>query len=219
VMKRPVAAACCGFEVFGDCDAHRGSGLGSSSALMVALVGLVKECKNLPLTPYEIADLAYAIEREDLEIKGGLQDQYAATFGGFNFIEFLKDRVIVNPLRIGNDTMNELEHNLLLCYTGKTRRSDEIIRDQTARFEDRDSDTTAALNQQKYLAIEMKNALLRGKLDDFGDLLHTVWESKKKISPRISNARIDEIYAEARKHGAVGGKITGAGGGGGLLFY
>jgi D-glycero-alpha-D-manno-heptose-7-phosphate kinase len=208
-----------GFDVFLHCDAPPGSGLGSSSALMVALVGLVKEFKNLPLTPYEIADLAYVIEREDLEIKGGLQDQYAATFGGFNFIEFTKDRVIVNPLRISNDTMNELEHNLLLCYTGKTRRSDEIIRDQTSRFEHNDADTISALNQQKHIAVEMKNALLRGRLDDFGNLLHTVWESKKRISPRISNSRIDEIYAEARNHGAIGGKITGAGGGGYFLFY
>jgi D-glycero-alpha-D-manno-heptose-7-phosphate kinase len=218
-IKRLNANNSHGFDVFLHCDAPPGSGLGSSSALMVALVGLVKEFKNLPLTPYEIADLAYVIEREDLEIKGGLQDQYAATFGGFNFIEFLKDRVIVNPLRIGNDTMNELEHNLLLCYTGKTRRSDEIIRDQTARFEGREKDTTSALNEQKDLAIEMKNALLRGRLDDFGQLLHTVWESKKRISPRISNSRIDEIYAEARKLGAIGGKITGAGGGGYLMFY
>jgi D-glycero-alpha-D-manno-heptose-7-phosphate kinase len=218
-IKRLRANNSHGFEVFLHCDAPPGSGLGSSSALMVALVGLVKEFKNLPLTPYEIADLAYVIEREDLEIKGGLQDQYAATFGGFNFIEFLKDRVIVNPLRIGNDTMNELEHNLLLCYTGNTRRSDEIIRDQTARFEEHNSETTAALNEQKHLAIEMKNALLRGRLDDFGCLMHTAWESKKRISPRISNARIDEIYAEARQHGAIGGKITGAGGGGYFLLY
>jgi D-glycero-alpha-D-manno-heptose-7-phosphate kinase len=218
-IKRLGANSSNGFEVFLHCDAPPGSGLGSSSALMVALVGLVKEFKNLPLTPYEIADLAYVIEREDLEIRGGLQDQYAATFGGFNFIEFLKDRVIVNPLRIGNDTLNELEHNLLLCFTGNTRRSDEIIRDQVARFEDHNSDTTAALDHQKHLAIEMKNSLLRGKLDDFGGLLHTAWESKKRISPRISNARIDEIYEEARSHGAIGGKITGAGGGGYMLLY
>lgn len=218
-IKRFNANSGYGFDVFLHCDAPPGSGLGSSSALMVALVGLVKEFKNLPLTPYEIADLAYVIEREDLEIKGGLQDQYAATFGGFNFIEFMKDRVIVNPLRISNDTMNELEHNLLLCYTGKTRRSDEIIRDQTSRFERNNTETTTALNEQKHVAVEMKNALLRGWLDDFGKLLHTVWESKKRISPRISNSRIDEIYSEARKHGAIGGKITGAGGGGYLLFY
>ena len=218
-IKRLAAHNSHGFEVFLHCDAPPGSGLGSSSALMVSLVGLVKELKNLPLTQYEIADLAYVIERQDLEIKGGLQDQYAATFGGFNFIEFLKDRVIVNPLRINKDIINELEHNLLLCYTGTPRRSDEIIKDQTARYETNNNGTSAALAEQKQLAIEMKNALLRGRLDDFGDLLHTAWESKKKISPRISNSRIDEIYEEARKHGAIGGKITGAGGGGYFLLY
>jgi D-glycero-alpha-D-manno-heptose-7-phosphate kinase len=218
-IKRLAANNSHGFEVFLHCDAPPGSGLGSSSALMVALVGLVKEFKNLPLTQYEIADMAYVIEREDLEIKGGLQDQYAATFGGFNFIEFLRDRVIVNPLRINKDIVNELEHNLLLCYTGSPRRSDEIIRDQTSRFENKEASTTSALGQQKELAIEMKNALLRGRLDDFGDLLHTSWQSKKKISPRISNSHIDEVYEEARKFGAIGGKITGAGGGGYLLLY
>jgi len=208
-----------GFEIFLHSDAPPGSGLGSSSALMVALVGLVKEFKNLPLTQYEVADLAYAIEREDLAIRGGLQDQYAATFGGFNFIEFLQDRVIVNPLRINRDTLNELEHNLLLCYTGNTRRSDEIIKDQTTRFEQHNRDTTDALRDQKRLAIEMKNVLLRGELNDFGNLLHTAWESKKKLSSRISNCHIDEIYEEARKSGAIGGKVTGAGGGGYLLLY
>jgi D-glycero-alpha-D-manno-heptose-7-phosphate kinase len=208
-----------GFDIFLSSDAPPGSGLGSSSALMVALVGLVRELKNLPFTDYEIAQLAYAIEREDLGILGGLQDQYAATFGGFNFIEFYKDRVIVNPLRISPDIVNELEHNLLLCYTGTTRRSDRIIEDQTRRFQDGDGEVLRALSEQKQLAIDMKNALLRRKLDDFGDLLHFAWEAKKRMSTKISNPVIDEIYAEARRHGALGGKITGAGGGGYVLFY
>jgi len=208
-----------GFDVFLHSDAPPGSGLGSSSALIVGLVGLVKELKSLPLTEYEVADLAYMIERQDLQIRGGHQDQYASSFGGFNFIEFYADRVIVNPLRIHQDTMNELEHNLLLCFTGTTRRSDRIIEDQTKRFEDQDENTTRALREQKQLAVDMKAALLRQRLDDFGDLLHSAWESKKNLSPRISNDSIDEMYEVARNHGALGGKITGAGGGGYMLLY
>ncbi len=208
-----------GFDVFLHSDAPPGSGLGSSSALMVSLVGLVKEFKNLNLTDYEIAQLAYVTERLDLGILGGLQDQYAATFGGFNFIEFGKDQVIVNPLRIHQEIMNELEHNLLLFYTGTTRRSDHIIVDQKQKYAGNDADTVAALRQQKQLAVDMKNILLQRRLDDFGDLLHCAWESKKKLSSRISNPTIDEMYAEARKAGALGGKMTGAGGGGYMLFY
>jgi D-glycero-alpha-D-manno-heptose-7-phosphate kinase len=208
-----------GFDVFLHTDAPPGSGLGSSSALMVGLVGLVKEFTNLPLTEYEIAHLAYVIERQDLGIKGGLQDQYASSFGGFNFIEFEKDRVIVNPLRISREVVNELEHNLLLCYTGSTRRSDHIIEDQTRRYEQNEDKTVSALREQKQLALDMKNALLQHRLNDFGSLLHGAWESKKNLSPKISSNSIDEMYEEARKHGALGGKMTGAGGGGYMLFY
>jgi D-glycero-alpha-D-manno-heptose-7-phosphate kinase len=208
-----------GFDVFLHTDAPPGSGLGSSSALMVGLVGLVKEFTNLPLTEYEIAHLAYVIERQDLGIKGGLQDQYASSFGGFNFIEFEKDRVIVNPLRISREVVNELEHNLLLCYTGSTRRSDHIIEDQTRRYEQNEDKTVGALREQKQLALDMKNALLQHRLNDFGSLLHGAWESKKNLSPKISSNSIDEMYEEARKHGALGGKMTGAGGGGYMLFY
>jgi len=208
-----------GFDVFLHSDVPPGSGLGSSSALIVGLVGLVKEFKSLPMTDYEIAHLAYVIEREDLQIKGGHQDQYAASFGGFNFIEFYGEQVIVNPLRIHQDTVNELEHNLLLCYTGTTRRSDHIIEDQTKRFEEKQEDALKALRDQKQLAIDMKNALLGRRLPDFADLLHSAWESKKNLSPRISNTVIDEMYETARKTGAIGGKITGAGGGGYMLLY
>lgn len=208
-----------GLEIFLHSDAPPGSGLGSSSALMVALVGLLKELRGLPLTDYDVAQLAYQIEREDVCIKGGFQDQYASSFGGFNFIEFLRDRVIVNPLRIPADVVNELEHNLVLCYTGVTRQSDRIIEDQTTRFVRRERATLDGLHKQKELAIEMKNALLRRRLDDFGALLHCAWESKKKISPRISTSHIDELYDTARKHGALGGKMTGAGGGGYMMLY
>jgi D-glycero-alpha-D-manno-heptose-7-phosphate kinase len=208
-----------GFEMFLHSDAPPGSGLGSSSALMVCLVGLVKEFRNFSLTEYEVANLAYEIERLDLGIPGGLQDQYAATFGGFNFIEFTKDHVIVNPLRISQQVMNELEHNLLLCFTGATRQSNHIIEDQTRRYEHQEERTVQALRNQKQLAVDMKNALLQVRLNDFGDLLHSAWESKKKFSPKISSGSIDEMYDEARKNGALGGKMTGAGGGGYMLFY
>jgi D-glycero-alpha-D-manno-heptose-7-phosphate kinase len=208
-----------GFDIFLHSDAPPGSGLGSSSALMVGLVGLVKEFKNFAFTDYEIAHLAYVIEREDLGIQGGLQDQYAASFGGFNFIEFYKDRIIVNPLRISQEVVNELEHNLLLCFTGSTRRSDHIIEDQKRRYEENQEQTVQALREQKQLAVDMKNALLQHRLSDFGDLLHSAWESKKHLSPKITNPLIDSLYEEARKAGAVGGKMTGAGGGGYMLFY
>lgn len=208
-----------GFDVFLHSDAPPGSGLGSSSALVVGLVGLVKEFKNRSLTDYEVAHLAYVIERKDLGIQGGLQDQYAASFGGVNFIEFGKERVIVNPLRIPQEVINELEHNLILCFTGTTRRSDHIIEDQTRRYEGNEQDAVAAHRLQKQLAVEMKNALLQRRLDDFGNLLHCAWESKKRFSSRISNPAVDEMYAEARKEGALGGKMTGAGGGGYMLFY
>lgn len=208
-----------GFDIFLHSDAPPGSGLGSSSALMVGLVGLVKEFKNFAFTNYEVAHLAYTIEREDLGIQGGLQDQYAASFGGLNFIEFYKDRIIVSPLRVGQEILNELEHNLFLCYTGSTRRSDHIIEDQKRRYEENQPQTLHALRQQKQLAIDMKNALLRHRLDDFGALLHNAWEAKKQLSPKISNSMIDSLYEEATNAGALGGKMTGAGGGGYMLFY
>jgi len=219
VINRCGARDSGGFEIFLHSDAPPGSGLGSSSALIVALVGLIKEFKNIRLTQYEIAESAYQIERHDLAIQGGLQDQYAATFGGFNFMEFYGDRVVINPLRVNPEVLNELEHNLLLCYTGQTRRSDRIIEDQTQRLESGNAETVDALAQQKQLAIDMKSALMRHKLDDFGDLLNSAWEAKRRISAKISNPMIEEMYAEARKCGALGGKITGAGGGGFILFY
>lgn len=219
VINRAGIRDSAGFDIFLHSDAPAGSGLGSSSALIVALVGLIKEFRNMRLTSYEVAESAFRVERLDLAIQGGLQDQYAASFGGFNFMEFYRDRVVVNPLRVNPEVLNELEHNLLLCYTGQTRRSDRIIEDQTQRLESGNSETMDALAEQKQLAIDMKSALMRHRLDDFGDLLHSAWESKRHISAKISNPLIDEMYAEARRSGALGGKITGAGGGGFILFY
>ncbi|NHC44746.1 GHMP family kinase ATP-binding protein [Motilibacter aurantiacus] len=209
----------CGFDLFLHSNAPPGSGLGSSSTMMVALIGLLVERSRARLSDYEIAQLAYSLEREDLGIKGGLQDQYAAVFGGFNYIEFFGDHVVVNPLRVKESTVNELEHNLLLCYTGITREGKHIIDDQTGRVTAGEARTVDALRAQKRLALEMKRALLRDELDSFGSLLGSAWEHKKQMSPRISTPFIDEAYDAARRNGALGGKVTGAGGGGYLLLY
>jgi len=200
-------------------DAPPGSGLGSSSTVCVALVQALKHYLGLAMDSYEIAERAYDIERKDLGISGGLQDQYAAAFGGFNFTEFLGDRVIVNPLRIRRDTLNELEYRLLLCYTGGTRLSANILDEQTRRFVDKEEDVVASLDYIKELAIRMKRHLLRNELDDFGQMLHEGWMHKRTLASAITTPGIDRLYEIAREHGAQGGKLLGAGGGGYLLLF
>lgn len=208
-----------GFELYLHTDAPPGSGLGSSSAVVVAIIGVFTKWLRMPLTNYEIASLAYQIERIDLGIKGGRQDQYAAAFGGFNLMEFFGDRVIVNPLRIPEDVLNELHYSLMLFYTGGTRLSAHIIDTQTEGFVQRQEEVVAAMDEVKRLTSETKNALLQGRLEDFGALLNESWTSKKKMAASISNPRIDKIYNEARRLGALGGKISGAGGGGYMFLY
>lgn len=212
-----------GYDVFIHSDAPPGSGLGSSSTMVVALIGLLKHLQRLPLTNYEIANLAYHIEREDLGIKGGMQDQYAAAFGGFNFIEFGRgpglSNVVVNPLRIETSVINELEYRLLLCYTGRTRLSANIISSQVESYTKKETEVMDAMEELKKITVELKNALLQARLDDFGRLLHEAWINKKKMARQITNTTIDALYEAARQHGALGGKILGAGGGGYLLLY
>jgi D-glycero-alpha-D-manno-heptose-7-phosphate kinase len=208
-----------GLGFFIHSDAPPGSGLGSSSTMVVALIGLLKHLQRLPLTNYEIAELAYKIERKDLGIKGGMQDQYAAAFGGFNFMEFSAAGVIVNPLRIPAHVINELEYNLLLCYTGKTRLSANIITTQVDSYKNKDKHVLHAMNELKRITVEMKNALLQGQLTNFGRLLHEAWINKKQMAKQITTSTIDALYENARQHGAIGGKILGAGGGGYLLLY
>lgn len=218
VMSHPEARRSSGFDLFLHTNAPPGSGLGSSSAVVVCVVGVVAEHCGLDLTSYEIAEMACHLEREDLGISGGLQDQYAAAFGGFNFIEFTGDEVLVNPLRVHESTVRELEHNMLLAYTGRTRFSDHIIEDQVARFESGDPEAIDGLRAQRELAVEMKRLLLRGKVNEFGVMLGEAWRQKRRMSDRITTPLIDEAVEVALRSGALGGKVTGAGGGGYMLF-
>jgi D-glycero-alpha-D-manno-heptose-7-phosphate kinase len=208
-----------GFELLLHTDAPPGSGLGSSSALVVAIIGVFNHWLGLSLTPYEIATLAYQIERIDLGIKGGRQDQFASAFGGFNLMEFDGDRVTIHPLHIPQDVLNELLYCLMLFYTGGTRLSAHIIDQQTEGYIQRRKDVVAAMDDVKQLTVATKNALIQGRLETFGALLHQSWESKKRMAREISNPHIDQMYKEARRLGALGGKISGAGGGGYMFLF
>ncbi len=214
-VRRPLS-----FRLTTSVDAPPGSGLGSSSTLVVAILGAFVEWLKLPLGEYDIAHLAYSIEREDLRFEGGRQDQYAATFGGVNFMEFYAgDKVIVNPLRIKDRYLQELENNLVLFFTETSRLSSDIIRQQTKNVEENNKESIQAMNSLKEQAVMMKEALLKGDLDKIGQILHYGWQNKKNMASGISNPRIDELYEAALSAGATGGKISGAGGGGFMIFY
>lgn len=201
------------------CDAPAGSGLGSSSTLVVTMIKVFVELLNLPLGEYDIAHLAYEIERHDVGLHGGKQDQYAATFGGFNFIEFYaKDRVIVNPLRVKNWIISELEASLLLFYTGVSRSSAVIIEEQRQNVTSREETPLAALQQLKQEAVLMKESVLKGDFPGFARSMEMSWHSKKQTATLISNSHIDEIYTLAKNAGARAGKVSGAGGGGYMMF-
>ncbi|MBS1615480.1 MAG: dehydrogenase [Bacteroidetes bacterium] len=213
----PMPAA---FRLSSFVDAPAGSGLGTSSTLVVALVGAFVEWLRLPLGEYDIAQLAYQIEREDLHMAGGRQDQYAATFGGVNFMEFFSEgRVIVNPLRIKPQYLYELENNLLLYFTATSRKSADIIEVQARNVVQKNEKSIEAMHQLKEQARRMKEALLRGKLNEIGDILDFGFRYKKQMAEGISNERMDRIYETALQAGATGGKISGAGGGGFMMFY
>jgi len=201
-------------------DAPAGSGLGTSSTLMVAIIGAFTEMLKLPLGEYDIAHYAYEIERKDLQLAGGKQDQYAATFGGVNFMEFYADdKVIINPLRIRNEYLHELENNLVLYFTSTSRESATIIKEQQKNVLQKNEKSIDAMHQLKEQARMMKEALLRGKLNEIGEILDFGFQQKRKMAHNISNDMIDEIYDTAKKAGATGGKISGAGGGGFMTFY
>jgi D-glycero-alpha-D-manno-heptose-7-phosphate kinase len=209
-----------GFRLTTSVDAPAGSGLGTSSTLMVAILGAFAEWLRLPLGEYDLAHLAYRIEREDLQMAGGKQDQYAATFGGVNFMEFYaNDRVIVNPLRIRSHTLHELAHNLLLYFTATSRKSADIIAVQSQNVVDNNQQSIEAMHALKEQAQMMKEALLKGKVDDIGPILDYGFRFKKQMAKGISNTAMDEVYEKVLAAGATGGKISGAGGGGFMMFY
>jgi D-glycero-alpha-D-manno-heptose-7-phosphate kinase len=208
-----------GFDAGLRYDALPGTGLGSSSALCVALIGAFREWKGTSMTDYDIANLAYDVERKDVGIPGGLQDQYASTFGGFNLIEFKRDSNIVNALRIKSETLNELEYSSLLCFTGTTRRSGGILQRQIESYEHKELKVMEALERMKELTFQMKDSLLTGNLTEFASLLNAEWVTKKALDSAISTDEVDRLLHAALENGAIGGKLLGAGGGGFLFLY
>lgn len=201
-------------------EAPQGSGLGTSSTIVVSLLGAFVEWLQLPLGKYDIAHLAYDIERVDLKMTGGKQDQYAATFGGINYMEFLAgDNVIVNPLQLKQEIVHELEFNLLLYFTATQRLSATIINEQVKNVNEKNEKSIDAMHNLKEQAHQMKEALLRGELSRIGEILHFGWQNKKQMASSITNPLIDSIYQTATDNGAIGGKISGAGGGGFMFFY
>jgi D-glycero-alpha-D-manno-heptose-7-phosphate kinase len=200
-------------------DAPAGSGLGTSSALVVALVDAFRAMFDLPLGRYDVARLAYEIERIDLALAGGRQDQYAAAFGGANYIEFLSnDLVIVNPLRINQAHIDELEASMLTCFTGQSRVSSKIIAEQSANMTASRENVIDALHALKSDAQSMKLALLKGEVQQIAEIMDRSWLAKKRTASSISNAAIEELYSFATANGALAGKVSGAGGGGFVIF-
>ncbi|MEI9933276.1 MAG: dehydrogenase [Ferruginibacter sp.] len=209
-----------GFRLSTFVDAPAGSGLGTSSTLVVAILGAFTEMLKLPLGEYDIAHLAYQIEREDLQLAGGKQDQYAATFGGVNFMEFYEgDKVIVNPLRIKSEYLHELENNIVLYFTATSRESASIIKEQVKNVNNKNEKSIDAMHHLKEQSKMMKEALLKGQLHEIGKILNFGFEQKRNMAANISNSNIEAIYDAAKKAGATGGKISGAGGGGFMIFY
>ena len=201
-------------------DAPAGSGLGGSSALTSAVLGAVAAYTGQVYDDYEMAELNFVVEREDLKIAGGKQDQYATTFGGFNLIEFERDRVLVNPIRINRDILNDLEAHLLMCYTGRVRANLGLVQNQIRFYQEGRLTTLDGMKRLYEMVFEMKEALLKGRLRQFGEMLHEAYLNKKMMNPDVAKGSLaDELYEEARNSGAIGGKLLGAGGGGYLLLY
>ena len=201
-------------------DVPPGSGVGTSSTMVVAILRAYQELLKLPLGEYDLAHLAFDIERNDCGLAGGKQDQYAATFGGFNFMEFFADdRVIVNPLRIRDEIINEIECSMLLYHTGRSRESANIINDQIHSAESGDDKSLQAMHRVKRSAMEMKEALLKSDIKKMAAILRESWEAKRDMAKSISNSRIEEIYDCAMAAGSMSAKISGAGGGGFMMLF
>jgi D-glycero-alpha-D-manno-heptose-7-phosphate kinase len=208
-----------GLEVITRSNAPAGSGLGTSASMGVALIGALSAFTGLTSLPYEIAEKASLIERQELSILGGKQDHYASALGGINFMEFWGEDVKVSKIQISNDIIFELEKNLVLCYTGKSRLSGDIHAKVKEAYEKEDPKTRQALRNLRAIATEMKYILLKGDLTNFGKLLSENWENQKALHPSVTNPQIDAIFESVMESGALGGKACGAGGGGCLLFY
>ncbi|MDR2698507.1 MAG: kinase [Candidatus Methanoplasma sp.] len=205
-----------GFDMMIQSDAPAGSGLGGSSTMMVAMISAVSNWLGTEMAPDEIARLAYRLERIDIGLKGGKQDQYAAAFGGFNLMDVDADGVKVNPVAIRDDVSNELQCRSVLCYTGTSRESAEIISTQIEAF--RKGSNERALDESKRLAKEICEAVRRGDIEGAGTLLDESWQYKKQFSDKISNRNLNHLYDTAKENGAIGGKVSGAGGGG-FMYY
>lgn len=208
------------FEISTYVDAPAGSGLGTSSTLVVSVLGAFAEWLSLPLGDYDLAHLAYSIEREDMAMAGGKQDQYAAAFGGFNYMEFYaQDKVVINPLRIKDKIMNELSRDIILYYTETSRESANIIKEQQKNVKEQNTRSIEAMHKLKEQAVLMKEALLKENLDEIGQILNWGWQFKKQMAKGISTDFFEELYEAGINAGANGGKISGAGGGGFIFFY
>ena len=208
-----------GFTISTYNDAPAGSGLGTSSAMVVCILKAFIEWKSLPLGDYETSRLAYEIERKDLNLSGGKQDQYAAAFGGFNYMEFLQnDLVIVNPLKIKRWIIDELEASMVLFFTGASRSSAAIIDQQKKNTSSGNEKAIDAMHKIKQSAIDMKLALLKGDMKEFARVLGEGWENKKKMAAAITNPVIQRVFDTAIPAGAVAGKVSGAGGGGFVML-
>ena len=208
-----------GYDIISNQDVPTGSGLGTSSTLIVSLIGVYMELFNLPLGEYDIAEMAIQIERVELKENGGKQDQYAAAFGGFNYMEFKGDDVIVNPLRIKDSVQDEMENNVVLYFINFTRNSSDVLTEQIQKMKDKNKTSTLSLHALVEQAKLMKDCLIKGAIDDLGEILDYGFQQKKMLAKGISTPEIELLYKTALEAGATGGKISGAGGGGFMFFY
>lgn len=208
-----------GLEIITRSNAPAGSGLGTSAGMGVALIGALSKFAGRGMLPYEFAETASAIERFELGIFGGKQDQYASSLGGLNFMEFDGEDVKTSPINVPENVICDLEKHLVLCYTGKSRLSGDVHRKVVDAYNSKEPETLDALRNLRNIAQRMKDALLNGNLETFGLLLSENWENQKALHPSVTNPQIDALFETALKNGALGGKACGAGGGGCIVFY